>query len=515
MSVFRTKSIEQSIADTDEPEYQLKKSLTALDLTIFGVGVVIGAGIFTLTGRVAHEMTGPAIVISFVVAAVCCALAAMCYAEFASTVPVSGSAYTFSYASLGEVFAWIIGWDLILEMFLGASVVAQGWSAYLGVFLGKFGIELPEALSYGASPFGETKGVDLMAILLIVALGILITVGIKESMRVNMVLVGVKLFIVLFVIIAGIMFINPANYSPFVPETAPAEATAGFSWSQPLLQWMTGAAPAAFGWSGVFAGAALVFFAYIGFDVVATTAEEARNPQKDLPVGIIASLTICTILYGAVALVVVGMVNYKDIDPSAAVANAFAYHGQGWMATLIAAGAVAGLTTVVLTLMIGATRVIFAMSRDNLLPVGLARVHPKFRTPWRISIVVTVFCMLFAGFTPIGMLEEMVNIGTLTAFIMVSLAVVLLRKKRPDLPRAFKVPFSPVLPIVSAIICFYLTINLSIETWLRFLVWMALGFAIYAVYGYRNARLATGKALPHDIEQAMAEGVVKRPDDLK
>ena len=515
MSVFRTKSIEQSIADTDEPEYQLKKSLTALDLTIFGVGVVIGAGIFTLTGRVAHEMTGPAIVISFVVAAVCCALAAMCYAEFASTVPVSGSAYTFSYASLGEVFAWIIGWDLILEMFLGASVVAQGWSAYLGVFLGKFGIELPEALSSGASPFGETKGVDLMAILLIVALGILITVGIKESMRVNMVLVGVKLFIVLFVIIAGIMFINPANYSPFVPETAPAEATAGFSWSQPLLQWMTGAAPAAFGWSGVFAGAALVFFAYIGFDVVATTAEEARNPQKDLPVGIIASLTICTILYGAVALVVVGMVNYKDIDPSAALANAFAYHGQGWMATLIAAGAVAGLTTVVLTLMIGATRVIFAMSRDNLLPVGLARVHPKFRTPWRISIVVTVFCMLFAGFTPIGMLEEMVNIGTLTAFIMVSLAVVLLRKKRPDLPRAFKVPFSPVLPIVSAIICFYLTINLSIETWLRFLVWMALGFAIYAVYGYRNARLATGKALPHDIEQAMAEGVVKRPDDLK
>ena len=514
MSVFRTKTIEQSIADTDEPEYQLKKSLTALDLTVFGVGVVIGAGIFTLTGRVAHEMTGPGIVVSFVVAAVCCALAAMCYAEFASTVPVSGSAYTFSYASLGEVFAWIIGWDLILEMFLGASVVAQGWSAYLGVLLGKFGITLPKFLAYGASPFTETKGFDLMAILLIIALGVLITVGIKESLRVNMVLVGVKLFIVLFVIVAGLMFVNPANYTPFIPDSVPSAASEGFSWTQPLIQWLTGAAPAVFGWSGVFAGAALVFFAYIGFDVVATTAEETRNPQRDLPIGIIASLIICTVLYCAVAIVVVGMVNYADIDPSAALANAFAHHGQGWMATLISAGAVAGLTTVVLTLMIGATRIIFAMSRDNLLPLGLARVHPKFRTPWRISIVVTVACLIFAGLTPIGMLEEMVNIGTLSAFILVSLAVVVLRRKRPDLPRAFKVPFSPVLPIVSALICLYLTLNLSLETWVRFLVWMALGFLIYAVYGYRNARLATGKALPHDIQQAMDEGVV-RPDDQR
>ncbi len=513
MSVFRTKSIEQSIADTDEPEYQLKKSLTALDLTVFGVGVVIGAGIFTLTGRVAHQMTGPAIVISFIVAAVCCALAAMCYAEFASTVPVSGSAYTFSYASLGEVFAWIIGWDLILEMFLGASVVAQGWSAYLGVLLGKFGITLPEFLAYGASPFGKTNGVDLMAILLVIALGVLITVGIKESMRVNMVLVAVKLFIVLFVIVAGLMFINPANYTPFIPESAPAAVAHGFSWTQPLIQWMTGAAPAAFGWGGVFAGAALVFFAYIGFDVVATTAEEARNPQKDLPVGIIASLTICTILYGAVSLVVVGMVNYTEIDPKAALASAFVHHGQSWMATLISAGAVAGLTTVVLTLMIGATRIIFAMSRDNLLPIGIAKVHPKFRTPWKISIIVTAVCALTAGLTPIGVLEEMVNIGTLSAFILVSVAVIVLRRKRPDLPRAFKVPFSPVLPIVSALICFYLTLNLSIETWLRFLIWMAIGFAIYAAYGVRKARLATGQALPHDVQQAMSEGVVKRPSD--
>ncbi len=513
MSLFRTKSIEQSIADTDEPEYQLKKSLTALDLTVFGVGVVIGAGIFTLTGRVAHQMTGPAIVFSFIVAALACALAAMCYAEFASTVPVSGSAYTFSYASLGELIAWIIGWDLILEMFLGASVVAQGWSAYLGVFLGKLGITLPPSIAYGASPFTETKGVDLMAVLLVVALGILVTVGIKESMRVNLILVGVKLFIVLFVIVAGLMFVNPANYTPFIPPAQATETTHGLT--QPLLQWLTGQAPAAFGVSGILAGAALVFFAYIGFDVVATTAEEARNPQKDLPIGIIASLTICTVLYCAVAAVVTGMVPYDKLDPKAALANAFAAHGQNWAATLIAAGAVAGLTTVVLTLLIGATRIIFAMSRDNLLPMGLAKVHPTFRTPWMISSIVTVICAITAGFTPIGVLEEMVNIGTLSAFILVSLAVVVLRRKRPDLPRAFKVPFSPVLPILSALICFYLTLNLSIETWLRFLIWLALGVVIYALYGYRNSRLATGKSIHSDIAEAMASGQVKRPDDRR
>ena len=504
MSVFRTKSIEQSIADTDEPEYQLKKSLTALDLTVFGVGVVIGAGIFTLTGRVAHQMTGPAIVLSFVIAAIGCGLAAMCYAEFASTVPVSGSAYTFSYASLGELVAWIIGWDLILEMFLGASVVAQGWSAYLGVFLEKLGIIIPTEIGYGGT-------VDLIAMVLVLVLGVLITIGIKESMRVNLVLVGVKLFIVGFVIFAGLMFINPNNYTPFIPAPQATETTTG--WTQPLLQFLTGAAPQAFGWGGVLAGAALVFFAYIGFDVVATTAEEAKNPQRDLPIGIIASLTICTILYAAVALVVTGMVRYDQLDPKAALANAFAYHGQDWMATLIAAGAVAGLTTVVLTLMIGATRIIFAMSRDNLLPMGLAHVHTKFRTPWIITIVVTGVCALTAGLTKVGVLEEMINIGTLSAFVLVSIAVIVLRRKRPDLPRAFKVPLSPVLPILSAVICTYLMLNLSIETWLRFVIWMLVGFVIYFAWGIRNSRLATGIAISPDIAEAMRTGHAPRDDD--
>ncbi len=505
MNLLRTKSVEQSIADTDEPEYQLKKSLTALDLTVFGVGVVIGAGIFTLTGRAAHAVAGPAIVVSFVIAAFCCALAAMCYAEFASTVPVSGSAYTFSYASLGELFAWIIGWDLILEMFLGASVVAQGWSAYFGKFLSLLGVTLPKEISYGGI-------IDVPAVVLVLVLGLLVTVGIKESLRVNLVLVALKLFVVLFVIVAGIGFINPANYSPFIPpEAATAAAGSAAEWAtQPLLQWITGAAPTTFGVGGILAGAALVFFAYIGFDVVATTAEETKNPQRDLPIGIIASLAICTVLYCAVALVVTGMVPYDKLDPSAALANAFAFHGQAWMATLISAGAVAGLTTVVLTLMIGATRLIFAMCRDALLPMSLAKVHPKYRTPWLITIIVTVVVAIVAGLTPVGVLEEMVNIGTLSAFVLVSVGVVVLRKKRPDLKRSFRVPLSPWLPILSAVICGYLMLNLSVETWLRFVIWLVIGFGIYFAYSRSHSRLETGATIHVETTAAMPNS-----DDLR
>jgi APA family basic amino acid/polyamine antiporter len=488
MGIFRTKGIEQSIADTDEPEYQLKKNLTALDLTVFGVGVIIGAGIFTLTGRAAATIAGPAIVLSFVVSALCCALAALCYAEFASTVPVSGSAYTFAYASLGEIIAWIIGWDLLLELMLGASVVAQGWSTYAVVLLENLGIGWPAALGPGGT-------VDVLAMLLVALLATLITIGIKESMRVNLVLVAVKVFIVLFVIIAGIGFINPANYSPFIPPPVPGASAVEHWYQQPLLQAALGLEPTAFGVSGIFVGAALVFFAYIGFDVVATTAEEARNPQRDLPIGILASLLICTVLYAAVALVITGMVKYDQIDPKAALASAFTSLGKTNYATLISAGAVAGLTTVVLTLLIGASRVVFAMSRDHLLPPVLSKVHPRFQTPYVITVVIGVITMLVAGLTPIGKLEEMVNIGTLTAFIVVSIGVVVLRRTRPDLPRAFRVPFSPALPIASAAICVFLTLNLSIETWLRFVIWMVLGFALYAAYGYRKSRLATGETL--------------------
>jgi APA family basic amino acid/polyamine antiporter len=485
MGVMRTKSIEQSIRETDEPEYQLKKKLGALDLTVFGIGVIIGAGIFTLTGRAAADYAGPSIAISFVLAAVCCGLAALCYAEFASTVPVSGSAYTFSYASLGELVAWIIGWDLLLELMLGASVVAQGWSQYATLFLDKLGITVPEAVAPGSA-------FDLPAFLLVVVLTALIAIGIKESLRVNLVLVAVKLFVVLFVIIAGLGFVNGANYSPFIPPARAGEVVEGVQ--APLIQVLFGLEPTTFGVLGIVSGAAIVYFAYIGFDVVATTAEEARNPQRDLPIGIIGSLVICTVLYVATTLVVTGMVKYDQIDPQAALASAFESVGKPGYATLIAAGAVAGLMTVVMTLIIGATRVTFAMSRDWLLPPALGRTNPRTGTPVRLTLMIGTVVALVASLTPIGKLEEMVNIGTLSAFALVSLAVPVLRKRRPDLVRAFTVPFSPVLPVLAALISIYLMLNLSVETWLRFIVWMAIGFVIYFLYGIRSSRLARESA---------------------
>ena len=504
MELLRTKSVEQSLADADEPEYQLRRTLSALDLTVFGIGVIVGAGIFTVTGQVARNTAGPAIVLSFIVAAICCALAAMCYAEFASTVPLSGSAYTFSYAALGEIFAWFIGWDLVLEMFLAVSVVAQGWSQYFGTFLdmlaGYSGDQhvLPAAIS------GNT-GVDLPAMVLIFLLGALMIVGIKESLRVNLVLVCLKLFIILFVVFAGLRFVRPGNWADFIPASGPPPAGAAADasvWTEPLLQFFSGDnTPTAYGISGVFAGAALVFFAYIGFDVVATTAEEARNPKRDLPIGIIASLAVCTVLYCGVSLVVTGMVPYDQLAPTASLATAFVTLGEGWMATVIAAGAVAGLCTGVLTMLVGSTRLIFAMCRDGLLPVTLARVHPKHRTPHVIGALVTVVCALVAGFTQLDVLSEMVNIGTLTAFVLVSVAVLILRKKRPDLHRPFKVPGVPVVPVASALICLYLMANLTVGTWVRFLVWMAVGFVVYFAWSYRHARLNTGVTLHEEAER--------------
>ncbi len=496
MNVLRTKSIEHSMADTEDAEYKLKKNLSALDLTVFGIGVIIGAGIFTLTGKAAAEFAGPAVVFSFAIAAFCCALAALCYAEFASTVPVSGSAYTFSYATLGELVAWIIGWDLILELMLGASVVAQGWSTYFVTLMEEIGLGWPASLG-PSTESGFALHFNLAAFLLVALLTVLVAVGIKESLRVNLVLVGVKLFVVLFVIVAGISLIKGSNYAPFVPPAADPVSADGLT--QPLFQAIFGLEAQTYGVLGIVSAASVVFFAYIGFDVVATTAEEAKNPQKDLPRGILGSLAICTVLYIAVALVITGMVKYDEIDTEAALANAFKAYGKDGFATLISAGAVAGLTTVVMTLMIGAVRVLFAMSRDGLLPHAFGRVNRTTGTPVRITLLIGGLVAVVASMTPIGKLEEMVNIGTLSAFALVSLAVPILRKRRPDLERSFKVPLNPFLPILAAVVCVYLMLNLSIETWLRFLVWMALGFVIYFTYGYRHSRVGLGMGEPaHD-----------------
>ncbi|MCW2837868.1 MAG: amino acid permease-associated region [Marmoricola sp.] len=492
MNVLRTKSIEQSMRDTEDPDFKLKRSLTALDLTVFGIGVIIGAGIFTLTGQAARDYAGPAVVFSFVVAALVCGLAAICYAEFASTVPVSGSAYTFSYATLGELVAWIIGWDLILELMLGASVVAQGWSEYFVTFLDAIGLGWPDNLGPAATTgWGHF---NLAAFLLVAVLTALVAVGIKESLRVNLVLVGLKVFIVLFVIVAGLFFIKGSNYHPFVPPTAGPKDASGLT--QPLFQWIFGFEAQTYGILGIVSAASVVFFAYIGFDVVATTAEEARNPQNDLPRGIIGSLAICTFLYVAVALVITGMVRYDRIDPKAALATAFSDVGHPNFATLISAGAVAGLTTVVMTLMIGAVRVLFAMSRDGLLPRSFAHTSKRTGTPILITLTIGTTVALVASLTPINKLEEMVNIGTLTAFALVSVAVPILRRNRPDLERSFKVPFNPYLPVIAALFCVYLALNLSLETWLRFLIWMALGFAIYFLYGYRHSRVGLAEGDP-------------------
>jgi APA family basic amino acid/polyamine antiporter len=482
MSVLRTKPVEQSIRDTQEPEHRLRKELSALDLTVFGVGVVIGTGIFVLTGVAAKTAAGPAVALSFVIAGIACALAALCYAEFASTVPVAGSAYTFSYATLGELVAWIIGWDLILEFVIGAAVVAVGWSQYLAVLLDTLGLELPTAIASS-----EDGAFNLPAVLIVLALTGVLVAGIKISSRVNQVVVTIKVAVVLFVIVAGAFFIDRANYSPFVPPAEPAPDTSGLNAT--LVEAVFGQAPANFGLSGIFAAAALVFFAYIGFDIVATTAEETRNPQRDLPRGIIGSLLICTALYVAVSLVVVGMRNYTDLDTAAPLAAAFRAVGQPFFADLITVGALAGLTTVMMILMLGQSRVAFAMSRDGLLPRPLSIVHPRFGTPYRITIIVGVVVAILAGVIPLAELAELVNIGTLFAFVLVSIGVVVLRRTRPDLPRSFRLPLMPLIPVLSLLACLVLMFFLTVETWLRFLAWMVLGLAVYFLYGRRRSRL--------------------------
>ena len=485
MDLLRTKTIERSIEETDEPEHRLRKDLSGLDLTVFGVGVVIGTGIFVLTGKAAGVQAGPAVAISFVVAGITCALAALCYAEFASTVPVAGSAYTFSYASLGEVVAWVIGWDLILELALGASTVAVGWSQYFADVMKTIGVTIPERI-YSESP--SLTSPNLVAAVIVLLLTAVICLGIKVSARVNTVIVAIKLAIVLFVIVAGLFYVRAANYSPFIPP-AGSPAAKGATASPSLLQDL-GVSSGTFGVMGIFTGAALVFFAFIGFDIVATAAEETKHPQRDVPRGILGSLAICTVLYVAVSIVVTGMVRYNQISVAAPLAEAFRSVGRPGFATVISVGALAGLTTVMMILMLGQSRVFFAMSRDRLLPPVFSQVSPRTGTPVRVTVTTGVVVAVIAALVPLSELAELVNIGTLFAFVLVAVGVLVLRRTRPDLDRAFRTPWVPVLPIVSALASLYLMLNLPGLTWLRFVIWMVVGLVVYAGYGVRRSRLA-------------------------
>lgn len=479
---WRTKSAEQSIADTDEPTTRLRKDLTWLDLVVFGVSVVIGAGIFTVTASTAGDITGPAIWISFLIAAGTCALAALCYAEFASTLPVAGSAYTFSYATFGEFLAWIIGWNLVLELAIGAAVVAKGWSSYLGTVFGFAG----GTVALGPIAF------DWGALLIVTLVAVLLGLGTKLSSRFSAVVTAIKVAVVILVVIVGSFYVKASNYTPFVPK--PEAEHQGRGMDQSVLSLLTGAGGSHYGWYGVLAGASIVFFAFIGFDIVATMAEETKNPQRDVPRGILASLGVVTVLYVAVAVVLSGMVSYTELRTvpghgQANLATAFKANGIYWASGIISVGALAGLTTVVMVLMLGQCRVLFAMARDGLLPRGLAKTGSR-GTPVRITVLVAVVIAATASVFPINKLEEMVNVGTLFAFVLVSAGVIVLRRTRPDLPRGFRAPWVPALPVASVCACLWLMLNLTALTWLRFGIWLLAGIAIYLGYGRRHSVLA-------------------------
>jgi APA family basic amino acid/polyamine antiporter len=479
-TAWRTKSVEQSIEDTDEPESRLRKDLSWRDLTVFGVSVVVGAGIFTVTASTFGNITGPAISISFLIAAVACGLAALCYAEFASTLPVAGSAYTFSYATFGEFIAWVIGWDLILEFAVGAAVVSKSWSTYLGTVFG---------FSGGTVKVGPLT-LDWGALLIIAVLTTLLALGTKLSANFSAVITAIKVSVVLMVVVVGAFYIKAEYFSPFVP---PAEQSSSQT-EQSVFSLLTGAGGSTYGWYGVLAGASIVFFAFIGFDVVATTAEETKKPQRDVPRGILATLAIVTVLYVAVAVVLSGMVRYTAMTDKAAgahpnLATAFKANGVTWAAEVISIGALAGLTTVVMVLMLGQTRVLFAMSRDGLLPRPLAKTG-SHGTPVRITVLVGALIAVAASVFPIAKLEEMVNVGTLFAFVLVSAGVIVLRRSRPDLHRDFRAPWVPVLPIASIVACLWLIVNLTVLTWIRFVGWMVLGIVVYFSYSRRHSVLA-------------------------
>jgi basic amino acid/polyamine antiporter, APA family len=478
MDVLRKKRVEDLLSQDANGGSGLRKRLGPVDLTGFGVGVVIGTGIFTLTGIEAKNHAGPAVVISFLIAGAVSLLAGLCYAELASGVPTAGSAYSYAYVSIGEIAAWIIGWDLVLEFALGAAVVARGWSGYL-----------QNLFSLPTSIFGESSTINLGAMAITVVLGIIAALGIKESARVTSALVIVKVAICLFIIVAGAFFVKLSNWSPFVPKSAGA-ASSAHGTGRTLAQAVFGLPPEAFGIGGILTAAAVVFFAYSGFEAVANMSEETRKPARDLPLGLFGTLGIATALYIGVALVVTGMVKYDQLNTGSPLASAFDSVGASWAGTLISIAAVCGLTSVILVDIITMGRIGFAMARDGLLPKRIAAIHPRFGTPLLITVAVTVAVTALAGFVPLSTLADLVSIGTLFAFVLVSAAIPILRRTNSDFRRPFRVPWSPFIPILSVLACVYLMMNLTIATWIRFVVWMVIGLVVYLGYGHRHARVA-------------------------
>jgi basic amino acid/polyamine antiporter, APA family len=480
MGLWSKKSIAllQAEASGEAHGVTLKRALTATNLTLLGVGAIIGAGIFVLTGTAAANYAGPAIVLSFILAGTGCLFAGLCYAEFASMIPIAGSAYTYSYATLGEFIAWIIGWDLVLEYLFGAATVSVGWSGYFVSFMRSIGITMPMEWTQAPFAYSAAEGLsrtgailNIPAIFLIAVLTVLLVIGVKESAGFNNIVVAIKVAIIFLVIGFGFMFVNPDNWSPFIPPSL---------------------GPGQFGWDGIVRGAGVIFFAYIGFDAVSTAAQEAKNPQKDMPIGILGSLAFCTILYILMSLVMTGLVPYTQLNVPDPVYVALAAAGPGlaWLTKLIAIGAMAGLASVVLVMLMGQPRIFFSMARDGLLPAVFGKVHPRFQTPYVTTILTGVVAGVVAGLFPIGILGELVSIGTLLAFVIVCAGTWVLRVRSPELPRPFKTPLVPVVPILGILICGYLMARLPRDTWVRLIVWMVVGLVIYFLYGVRKSRFA-------------------------
>jgi APA family basic amino acid/polyamine antiporter len=493
---FLTKSHEVLLEEL-RGENRLRRVLGPVQLSSLGVGAIIGTGIFVLTGVAAHDRTGPALMLSFVAAGITCIFAALCYAEFASMVPVAGSAYTYAYATLGELFAWIIGWDLILEYAVASATVAHGWSHYFQDFLSFFHFGLPHPFTNAPFDYNPATGrlamtgtmFDLPAIVIALLVTIVLVKGIRESASLNAGIVMLKLAIVLFVIVVGARYVNPANWRPFAPF-----GLTGFSFFGHTVWGQTGPGGEPL---GMLAGAAIVFFAYIGFDSISTHAEEARNPSRDVPIGILTSLVLCTILYIAVAAVLTGMVPYNHINIDAPVSDAFRQVGLPWAQLLISVGAIAGITSVLLVMMLSQPRIFLAMARDGLLPTGFfAAVHDRFRTPWKSTILTGICVATMGAFLPLRILAELVNIGTLLAFVIVCAAVLIMRRTHPEVHRPFRAPFGSIVPVLGILCCLLLMFSLPAENWLRLVIWLAVGLTIYFTYGRHHSRLGNPGAKP-------------------